>query len=55
MRYCLQCGTGLEFRLLDGRNREVCGKCGWVYYPQLKVGVGTALKSSRYSEKTCRT
>ena len=48
MRYCLQCGDGLEFRLLDGRNREVCGKCGWIYYPQLKVGVGVLIeKDSR--------
>jgi ADP-ribose pyrophosphatase YjhB (NUDIX family) len=44
MHYCLECGTSLDFRLLDGRNREVCGKCGWVYYPQLKVGVGVLVE-----------
>jgi 8-oxo-dGTP diphosphatase len=44
MSYCLKCGTELETRSLDGRNREVCGRCGWIYYPQLKVGAGVLIE-----------
>ena len=44
MSYCLKCGSGLEIRLLDGRDREICGRCGWVYYPQLKVGAGVLIE-----------
>ena len=36
--FCLQCGTRLDVREMDGRGRAVCPKCGWVYYEQLKVG-----------------
>jgi 8-oxo-dGTP diphosphatase len=44
MNYCLKCGTRLETRLLDGRDREICGRCGWVFYPQLKVGAGVLIE-----------
>ncbi len=37
--HCLQCGAPLETRELDGREREVCPACGWVYYRQLKLSV----------------
>ncbi len=36
--YCFHCGTELEEKTLDGQNRLVCASCGWVHYPQLKVG-----------------
>ncbi len=38
--HCLLCGSPLELQLLDQRQRETCPTCGWVYYPQLKVGAG---------------
>ena len=44
MHYCLQCGRSLELRLQDGRHREVCGNCGWIYYEQLKVGAGILIE-----------
>lgn len=44
MSYCLKCGSGLDIRLLDGRDREICERCGWVYYPQLKVGAGVLIE-----------
>ena len=31
-RFCLDCGGALEARPLEGREREVCGGCGWVRY-----------------------
>ncbi|MEJ2210580.1 MAG: NUDIX domain-containing protein [Anaerolineae bacterium] len=41
--YCLECGTQLEERSLEGRQRLVCPACGYVHYPQLKVGAGSLL------------
>jgi ADP-ribose pyrophosphatase YjhB (NUDIX family) len=38
--YCLKCAARLDWRNLDRRSRQVCPDCGWVYYPQLKVGAG---------------
>ncbi|NMB87645.1 MAG: NUDIX domain-containing protein [Chloroflexi bacterium] len=36
--YCFRCGTMLQQVELDGREREQCPICGWVYYAQLKIG-----------------
>jgi ADP-ribose pyrophosphatase YjhB (NUDIX family) len=44
MNYCLKCGTDLKIHLLDGRDRQVCERCGWVYYPQLKVGAAVLIE-----------
>lgn len=41
-QYCLKCGSQMEFKELEGYTRQVCPNCGWVHYPQLKVG-GSAL------------
>ncbi len=35
--FCYRCGVELEWRWQDGREREVCPTCGWVFYSQLKV------------------
>ncbi len=43
--YCFQCGTVLEVRHMDHREREVCPACGWVYYPQLKVGAAVIIEA----------
>ena len=42
--YCFQCGAELEIRSLDHREREVCSKCGWVHYAQLKVGAAVLIE-----------
>ena len=42
--YCCQCGVKLAEQKLDGRPRLVCPGCGWVRYPQLKVGAGVLLQ-----------
>jgi len=42
--YCFQCGTVLETRFLDHREREVCPACDWVYYAQLKVGAAVIIE-----------
>lgn len=44
MHHCLSCGCTLELRMLDQRQRESCPACGWVYYPQLKVGAGMLIE-----------
>lgn len=38
--FCLMCGTPMETRQLEGRQREQCPSCGWVYYQHLKLGAG---------------
>ncbi len=45
MHYCFLCGSELELRFLDHRDREACPNCGWVHYPQLKVGVGVLIEN----------
>lgn len=44
MHHCMQCGSNLELHLHGGREREMCGECGWIYYPQLKVGAGVLIE-----------
>jgi 8-oxo-dGTP diphosphatase len=43
-RFCYECGGELEVRHIDHREREVCPKCGWVYYLQLKVGAAVIIE-----------
>jgi ADP-ribose pyrophosphatase YjhB (NUDIX family) len=33
----------MQTLLLEGRQRSICPSCGWVYYPQLKMGAGVRL------------
>jgi len=44
VHYCYQCGNELEVRHVDHREREVCPKCGWVHYLQLKVGAAVLIE-----------
>ncbi|GAP10173.1 ADP-ribose pyrophosphatase [Bellilinea caldifistulae] len=37
MGFCFQCGSELIRSWMENRQREVCRRCGWVHYPQLKV------------------
>ena len=38
--YCQNCGTRVETRIIDGRERAVCPDCGTIYYQQWKVSAG---------------
>jgi len=40
MKFCPQCATPLESRLLHGRDRPACPACGFVHYAGPKVAVG---------------
>lgn len=42
--YCFQCGSELEVRHIDHRDREICPACGWIYYVQLKVGAAVLIE-----------
>jgi 8-oxo-dGTP diphosphatase len=44
--YCPRCGTLMERRLVDDRDREVCPACGFIFYrnPVPAVGVVVALE-----------
>ena len=48
-RFCPPCGGPLESRLLkgDGRPRLVCGTCGFVFYLDPKLAVGTVIADDR--------
>lgn len=43
--YCYLCGAELELKWLEERAREVCPRCGWVHYPQLKVSAAALVES----------
>jgi 8-oxo-dGTP diphosphatase len=43
--HCLECGTTLQSKQMDGFERLVCPACGWVFYPQLKVGAGGLIEN----------
>jgi len=45
-QYCLKCGNPLTPITLDGQVREMCLKCGWVYFPQWKVSAGCLIEKS---------
>jgi ADP-ribose pyrophosphatase YjhB (NUDIX family) len=38
--FCLQCGTKLRARQIEGREREYCPGCGWINYQNLKISAG---------------
>ena len=42
--YCYQCGSALEKRLLENRQRESCPACGWIHYRQLKVAAAALIE-----------
>jgi ADP-ribose pyrophosphatase YjhB (NUDIX family) len=41
--YCLQCGTPLELRLQEDRQRPTCPACGFIHYLDPKVAVAVVL------------
>ena len=42
-KFCTRCGTALATREEDGKQREVCPNCGWVYYPKPNIASAVAL------------
>jgi ADP-ribose pyrophosphatase YjhB (NUDIX family) len=46
-RFCPRCGSPLERRLLKSNEPErlVCGACGFVFYLDPKIAVGTIIRS----------
>lgn len=44
VRFCIQCGTALEQRLLFGLQRPVCPACGWIYFTDPKVAAGVLVE-----------
>ena len=44
MKFCQNCGTSLELRIIEGRPRACCTTCQRVQYAQLKVGTGALLE-----------
>ena len=47
-RFCPRCGSPLERRLLKSNEPErlVCGACGFVFYLDPKIAVGTIIRSA---------
>ncbi len=45
--YCLLCGNQLSIKNYDGREREICQVCNWIYYPQLKVTAGVFVEEDK--------
>jgi 8-oxo-dGTP diphosphatase len=41
--YCLQCGSALESRLQEDRERPTCPACGFIHYLDPKVAVAVVL------------
>lgn len=45
--FCTACGSQLDRRQFDGREREVCPRCRLVHYRQLIVGAGALVEKDR--------
>jgi 8-oxo-dGTP diphosphatase len=41
--YCLQCGTPMELRFQEDRERPTCPSCGFIHYVDPKVAVAVIL------------
>lgn len=42
--FCLNCGSALELRVIEERERECCPSCGYVHYLQHKVSAGVCIE-----------
>lgn len=42
--FCLQCGTRLEVKQIEGRGREYCPACGWIHYENPKLSAGCRIE-----------
>lgn len=43
-QFCLKCGNVLTTIMVESTSRDMCLKCGWVYYPQRKVSAGCLIE-----------
>jgi 8-oxo-dGTP diphosphatase len=43
--FCLQCGSPMVVREIEGRPREQCPQCGWIYYLQVKLSTAVLIQS----------
>ncbi len=46
-RYCPRCAAPLERRLVDGKPRPACPRCGFVYFADPKVTVGVLVEDEK--------
>jgi 8-oxo-dGTP diphosphatase len=46
IRYCIQCGAGLERKLLFGEERPICPACGWIFFADPKVAAGVVVQQN---------
>lgn len=44
--FCLECGTSLINKLIEGREREICPACGWIYYEHRKISAGVRIQKN---------
>lgn len=44
-KFCLACGSTLEYALIEGRDRGRCSGCARIHYEQLIVGAGSLLET----------
>ncbi len=42
--FCLMCGTRMVPEKLEGRLREQCPACGWIYYQQVKLSAAVLIE-----------
>lgn len=43
MKYCMECGHGMETAAVEGKERWRCPACGWVYWEDPKVVVAVII------------
>lgn len=44
--FCLKCGEKMTQKWIEGRHRELCPVCGWIYYEQRKVSAGVRVQKN---------
>lgn len=42
--YCLMCGSLMMSREIEGRLREQCPQCGWIYYLHVKLSAAVLIE-----------
>lgn len=42
-KFCLECGTQLELRMIDDTERKACPSCNFVHWGSYSIGVGALL------------
>ena len=42
--FCLECGTQMVLRTIEGREREQCPHCGWIHYLHVKLSAAVLIE-----------